>query len=105
MIDIYGRGMFPEHEEQFRAIEAALGFKLFIRKHGTAAFCGGLSSSWTKPGYPRGKFSLTRGRDRNTQAIRRTRTRSGKGNKRGWRIATPLGEQQMNIINDNAGLR
>lgn len=29
MIDIYGRGIFPEHEEQFEAIEAALGFKLF----------------------------------------------------------------------------
>ena len=30
MIDIYGSGLFPEHEEKFRAIEAALGFKLFF---------------------------------------------------------------------------
>ena len=28
-IDIYGGGLFPEHEKQFEAIEAALGFKLF----------------------------------------------------------------------------
>ena len=30
MIDIYGSGIFPEHEEKFRAIEAALGVKLFF---------------------------------------------------------------------------
>lgn len=29
-IDIYGAGLFPEHEKQFEAIEKALGFKLFI---------------------------------------------------------------------------
>lgn len=28
-IDIYGAGLFPEHEKQFEAIEKALGFKLF----------------------------------------------------------------------------
>lgn len=28
-IDIYGAGLFPEHEKQFEAVEAALGFKLF----------------------------------------------------------------------------
>lgn len=29
MMDIYGNGIFPQHEKQFEAIEAALGFKLF----------------------------------------------------------------------------
>lgn len=28
-IDIYGKGIFPEYEKQFEAIEEALGFKLF----------------------------------------------------------------------------
>ncbi len=28
-MDIYGNGIFPQHEKQFEAIEAALGFKLF----------------------------------------------------------------------------
>lgn len=28
-IDIYGAGIFPEHEKRFEAIEKALGFKLF----------------------------------------------------------------------------
>lgn len=28
-MDIYAAGLFPEHEKQFEAIEAALGFKLF----------------------------------------------------------------------------
>lgn len=28
-IDIYGAGIFPQYQEQFEAIEAALGFKLF----------------------------------------------------------------------------
>lgn len=28
-IDIYGAGLFPEQEQQFEAVEVALGFKLF----------------------------------------------------------------------------